>query len=651
MHFLGIGDKSAVPARIPAMRLAVLSSALLLLSFAYGAAASPPAPYGPVPSAAQIAWHDMEMYAFCHFTTNTFTDKEWGYGDEDPAVFNPTDLDVDQIVGTLARCGFKGVILTCKHHDGFCLWPTKATDHNISKSPWKGGKGDMVREFADAAKHAGIGFGVYLSPWDRNNKDYGTPQYVDTYRKQLRELLTQYGPLFEVWYDGANGGDGYYGGKREKRSIDRATYYDWPKTWEIVRKFQPQAVMFSDAGPDVRWVGNENGIAPYPNWATFTPLTADGRPGTAGTCATQLGSPDGKIWMPTETDVSIRPGWFWHAHENDKVRSPKNLLNLYFNSLGHGSSFLLNVPPDRRGRLHENDVAALTGFKQALDRMFSNNLAAGAKASADALRGAGYEPDLVLDGDKQTYWATPDETRAATLDLTLPEARSFSVIRLREPVRLGQRIRKFAVDVRENGAWSEWIGNGSSVGPVVLLRGKPVTADGVRVRILESSACPCLSEVSLWLEPTDVSDNLANSSSKVLPRDGWKISASSERPDHPAAAAIDGKAGTYWSAGKAAPASLTVDLGALHDLAAVTVLPRQDGQADSMVDRYRIEWSADGMTWSAPVEGEFSNLRANPVEQRVTLPAGTRARHIRFTALRVLEGKGVSVAEFGVVEK
>lgn len=618
-------------------------------------AAPPPVPFGPVPSEAQASWHNLEMYAFCHFTTNTFTDKEWGFGDEDPGIFNPSEFDADQIVGTLAKCGFKGVILTCKHHDGYCLWPTWTTEHNISKSPWKEGKGDMVREFADASKRHGVGFGVYLSPWDRNNEHYGTARYVEIYREQLRELLTDYGPVFEVWHDGANGGDGFYGGKREKRSIDRTTYYGWPKTWELVRKLQPGAVVFSDVGPDVRWVGNERGTSPYPNWATFSPIGPDGGPAAPGHCKTQAGSPDGKAWIPAETDVSIRPGWFWHDHENHRVRSPKNLLELYFNSVGRGSSFLLNVPPDRRGRIHENDVVALTGFKRALDALFSRNLADGAKITADCDRGPGFEAARVLDGDKSSYWAAPDEKSTATLELTLPEPRRFSVIRLREPVRLGQRVRRFAVDVRENGGWREWIGDGSSIGPHVLLRGKPVFADAVRVRIIESAACPCLSEISLWMEPSAVPDNLEPVDPKALAKDDWKGSASFETTDHPAAHAIDGDSKTIWCThdevkGEMGPPQfLTVDLGAVHDIAAVTILPRQDGTAHAMVDRYRLEWSVDGSLWAGPLEGEFANLRANPVEQRIPLPVGTRARHLRFTALRVLEKNNVTIAEMGVI--
>lgn len=622
-------------------------------------AVPPPAPYGALPTEAQLATQDLETYAFVHFTTNTFTGKEWGYGDEDPKIFNPTDFDVDQIVGTIAKAGFKGVILTCKHHDGFCMWPTKTTDHNISRSPWKNGKGDMVKEFSDAAKRAGIKFGVYLSPWDRNNATYGTPDYLKVYRAQLTELLTNYGPIFETWFDGANGGDGFYGGKREKRGIDRKTYYDWPVTWRIVHKLQPKATIFSDVGPGTRWIGNERGQAGYPCWSTYTPTTTDGSAPGPGTSMKDLGTgtPDGTQWIPGEVDVSIRPGWFWHAHENAKVRSPKNLYELYFASVGRGALFLLNVPPDTRGQLHETDVASLLAYKKAIDELFSRNLADGGKVKADQNRGAGFEAAKVLDDDKKSYWATPDGVKTATLEVTLPEAREFGVIRLREAIRLGQRVRKFAVDVRTNGEWSEWIKDGSSIGAQTLLRGKAVTADAVRLRVLETAASPCISELSLWLEPRNVPDKIGGNGTAAANRSGWKITSSFETKDHPAAHAIDGNPATFWcthdaeKGEQAPPQSLTLDLGKEQAVEALTFLPRQDDTVHAVVDRYRLEWSNDGQTWSKPLEGEFSNIRANPVGQRVDLPGGSRARYVRFTALHVLEKNNVTLAEMNVVLK
>ncbi len=286
----------------------------------------PPAPYGALPTERQLLASAREAYAFVHFTVNTFTDREWGLGDEPESVFNPTDFDADQIVRTAKDAGLRGVILTAKHHDGFCLWPSKFTEHSVKNSPWKNGHGDVVREMADACRRAGLEFGVYLSPWDRNRADYGQPEYLTTYRNQLRELLTNYGPIFEVWFDGANGGDGYYGGAREKRKIDNTTYYDWPNTWSIVRELQPRAVMFSDAGPDVRWVGNEKGFAGDPCWATIDPTGLF--PGKADPKLLNVGTRNGAAWIPPEVDVSIRPGWFYHEKEDAKVKSVSDLLTI-----------------------------------------------------------------------------------------------------------------------------------------------------------------------------------------------------------------------------------------------------------------------------------------------------------------------------------
>ena len=285
-----------------------------------------------------------ELYGFLHFSVNTFTDREWGLGDESPTVFDPTDFDADQIVTVAKTAGMKGLILTAKHHDGFCLWPSKLTRHSVASSPWRGGQGDVVRELSDACRRHGLGFGVYLSPWDRHHAEYGRPAYLDYFRGQLRELLTGYGPLFEVWFDGANGGDGYYGGARETRRIDRRSYYDWETTWRLVRELQPGAALFSDAGPDVRWVGNEKGIAFDPAWATLN--RDDFAPGEADEARLNRGDRPGTHWLPAECDVSIRPGWFYHPAEDEKVKSPDELLDLYYQSVGRGASFLLNVPPD-----------------------------------------------------------------------------------------------------------------------------------------------------------------------------------------------------------------------------------------------------------------------------------------------------------------
>jgi alpha-L-fucosidase len=435
-------------------------------------AADPPKAYGAAPSARQLRWHAMETNAFLHFTVNTFSDKEWGYGDEAPNVFNPLKFDADAIVEALAGAGMRGVILTAKHHDGFCLWPTATTDHSVRACSWRAGKGDVVREIAEAARRRNLRFGVYLSPWDRNNPAYGTPKYIEIYRAQLTELLTHYGPIFEVWHDGANGGDGYYGGAREKRTIDKRTYYDWPRTWELIRKLQPDAVIFSDVGPDVRWVGNERGIAGDPCWATYDPVSADGGPASPGDVREKdspTGTRHGSHWLPAECDVSIRPGWFWHERENPRVKSAAQLIDLYYESVGRGATLLLNVPPNRDGLLSAEDVASLKGFGDYRRSTFEKNLAAGAKAA--------HKPDVL------------------TYDLRHPA--TFNVIRIAEDIRYGQRIDSVKIDRWDGGAWQEFAA-ATSVGPRRLIRlEKPVTAARLRLRI-QASAPPLVSEFALF---------------------------------------------------------------------------------------------------------------------------------------------------------
>jgi alpha-L-fucosidase len=468
---------------------------------AAGAGTPPPVPYGPVPSERQLRWHAMEFYGFLHFTVNTFTDKEWGYGDEDPAVFNPTDFDAGQIVGTAKAAGMAGLILTAKHHDGFCLWPSQYTAHSVKGSPWRGGKGDVVREVAEACRRAGLKFGVYLSPWDRNHKDYARPEYVTYYRNQLRELLTNYGELFTVWFDGANGGDGYYGGAREKRQIDNRVYYDWPNTWSLVRERQPLACMFSDAGPDFRWVGNEQGIAGDPCWATLD-LTRPGRYPGGSSQGLNSGERPGTAWLPAECDVSIRPGWFYHAKEDGRVKAPAQLLDIYYQSVGRGACLNLNLPPDRRGRIHENDVAVLDEFRRFLDATFARDLVREAKLEASAVRGAAaeYGAEALADGRQDTYWATDDGVRTAQIEARWPGPTVFNVVALREALPLGQRIEAFGLDRWEDGHWVEFA-RGTSIGNRRLVRTSAVTSDRLRLRITQAAASPALAEFGVYLEP------------------------------------------------------------------------------------------------------------------------------------------------------
>jgi alpha-L-fucosidase len=442
----------------------------------------------------------MEFYGFIHFTLNTWTDKEWGYGDENPSLFNPTQLDCRQWAETAKSAGMTGMILTTKHHDGFCLWPSKYTEHSVKNSPWKNGNGDVLMEFVDACREFGIKPGFYLSPWDRNHKDYGRPEYVTYYRNQLTEILSNYGELFEVWFDGANGGDGFYGGARETRTIDRTKYYGWKENFEIVRRLQPKACMFSDAGPDIRWVGNEKGfVSTETSWMTFD--SEDRYPGFTGFADLSIlsnGERNGKNWVPPECDVSIRPGWFYHDAENDKVKPPEELVELYFNSIGRGGNFLLNLPPDRRGLVHENDVTSLAGMKKNLDAIFKTDLAIGKKTKASNVRGnsAKFAGDKTVDGKRNTYWSTDDSVLDAELVVDLGRTSTFNVIKLREFIPLGQRVEAFAVDCWQDGNWVE-IAKGTSIGSQRLFKIETVSSGKIRLRIIESSASPCISEILL----------------------------------------------------------------------------------------------------------------------------------------------------------
>jgi len=464
-----------------------------------------PAPWGAVPSARQLAWHDLEFTGFLHFTVNTFTNKEWGYGDESEDIFNPEKFDPDAMVGALADAGMHGVILTAKHHDGFCLWPTKTTDHSVFHSKWRGGKVDVVKEISQAAARRKLKFGVYLSPWDRNNAAYGTPEYIKIYRRQLSELLTGYGPIFEVWHDGANGGDGFYGGAREKRSIDRNTYYDWPKTWEMIRAMQPGACIFSDVGPDIRWVGNERGIAGDPCWAAFDPVGEKGGPASPGNVNTrdsQSGNRNGKLWIPAECDVSIRPGWFWHEAENARVKTPRQLINLYYQSAGRGATFLLNVPPNPQGLISPEDTASLKSFGDYLRGTFGQNLAARAKADASHVRANDkqYGPANLLDGRADTYWATDDRVTSADVTIDLGRGAKFQVIRLREAIQFGQRIDAVEIERWQPDGWQP-LAKATSIGARRLIRlDAPIIAQRLRLRVTQASASPALSEFALFSE-------------------------------------------------------------------------------------------------------------------------------------------------------
>ena len=480
-----------------AILLAVVAGAGLLA--AGTPADGPPAPFGPIPSDRQLRWHALEFYGFLHFGVNTFTDREWGNGDEDAASFNPVELDARQWARTAREAGMKGLIITAKHHDGFCLWPSRFTDHSVKRSPWRGGQGDVVAELARACREAGLEFGVYLSPWDRNHADYGKPEYLDYYRAQLRELLTQYGPAFEVWFDGANGGSGYYGGARETRRIDNRTYYDWPATWDLVRSLQPGAVMFSDAGPDVRWVGNEKGVAFETSWYGLDRSKVyPGDPAYSKSGAAQ-GRPEGPDWVPPEVDVSIRPGWFYHPAEDAKVKSLEALLDIYYQSVGRGANLLLNIPPDRRGLIAEPDVQRLREFRRAIDATFAEDLARSAAARATAVRGFGerFSAGRVNDGDGATYWAVGDGVTTGSVELMFAEPTAFDRVVMQEFIPLGQRVAGWRIEAEANGAWAV-LAEGTTIGYKRIARFPVARARRLRVSITDARACPAISTIGVY---------------------------------------------------------------------------------------------------------------------------------------------------------
>jgi alpha-L-fucosidase len=451
-------------------------------------------PVFPIPTKDQLAWHELETYAFIHFTTNTFTGKEWGFGDEKPSIFNPSELNVEQWVQTIKNAGLKAVILTCKHHDGFVLWPSKYTSHSIAASPYKNGQGDLVKEVSEACKKHGLKFGVYLSPWDRNRADYGTPSYIDYYRNQLKELFEAYGPIFEMWFDGANGGDGYYGGKNEKRKIDGRTYYDWPKTIELVRSYEPKILFFSDAGPEIRWVGNERGIAGSTNWNSISIDTLyAGKAGIENILNT--GHENGKNWIPAEVDVSIRPGWFYHKEEDDKVKSPEKLFDIYLSSVGRGSNLLLNIPPDRRGLIHENDEESLIEWRKLLNTRFSNNLAAGANVKVSASFSKKYKASNLTDANTKTYWAGINKQEWIEVDLKSEEKVNF--IEVQENIALGQRVKSFEIEALIDGNWKN-IAKETTIGYKRIIKIEPIYTSRIKIKILDSKAQPIISEVKVW---------------------------------------------------------------------------------------------------------------------------------------------------------
>ncbi|WP_245747709.1 alpha-L-fucosidase [Parapedobacter koreensis] len=599
----------------------------------------------------------MELYCLIHFTPTTFQNKEWGFGDASASLFNPPRFDANQIAAAAKAGGFKGLISVAKHHDGFCLWPTKTTDYNIANSPWRDGKGNMVKEFADAARKQGLQFGVYVSAWDRNHPQYGNPEYADAYREQLRELYSNYGELFTSWHDGANGGDGYYGGANETRRIDRATYYEWEeKTWPITREMQPTAVIFSDIGPDVRWVGNEKGIAAETSWATFTPVAPDGGKPAPGHIDGQFlgsGQRDGKYWIPAECDVPHRPGWFYHPEQDDQVKTPDQLFDLYLNSVGRGAAFNLGLAPNTEGLLHPNDVASLKGFGEKLTKTFAENLAFGASFDASNIRKGNkkyFGPANLLNDDRYSYWATDDDVTQPELIIELKAETTFDLIRLRENIKLGQRLDSAWVDVWQDGSWQP-LAMATSIGASRLIQlDEPVTTERLRLRLFAPVAV-ALSDFGLF-KIAEVDFALQGAARTRADRSLWRVMAGPLRGSDPVLA-VDGKPETFWLTNEVdLPVPISVDMGKLETITGIGYLPRQDGNPVGLVSRYVFETSMDGSDWEIVTRGEFSNIAANPILQYVDFGKAVQAHYFRFSIDAVANvtsnRSAVSIAEFEV---
>nr|WP_303874783.1 alpha-L-fucosidase [Bacteroides acidifaciens] len=535
-----------------------------------------------VPTPEQLNWQRLELTAFLHFGINTFTGNEWGDGKEDPALFNPSELDAEQWVRTLKDAGFKMVLLTAKHHDGFCLWPTKTTPHSVASSPWKQGKGDVVKELRQACDKYGMKFGIYLSPWDRNAACYGdSPKYNDFFVRQLTELLTNYGEIHEVWFDGANGE-----GPNGKKQV-----YDWDAYYKTIRRLQPKAVA-AIMGDDVRWVGNEKGIGRETEWgATVRTPSIYGRASennkllNVSSTTPDLGSRKmlakarELFWYPSEVDVSIRPGWFYHKEQDAQVKTLHHLMEIYYQSVGYNSVLLLNIPPDKRGLISEADVARLKEFADYRKQVFAS--------------------DKIKDG-MNLWCAAPHDSRIYQLE----QETSVNIIMLQEDIAKGQRVEKFTVEVLTSEGW-RIVGQGTTIGYKRLLRIPTVKANKIRVTIDECRLTANVSRIAAYYA-APLQDESSQAAQESLSKDAWRLLSSSP---------------------------VTIDLGEQTVIAGFTYAPAGAEAKPTTAFRYKFLISNDGKTWTeVPTNGEFSNIINNPVPQTVQFKEKVSARFIRLDA-------------------
>jgi alpha-L-fucosidase len=666
-----------------------------------------PAPFGPVPTENQMRWQEMEYYAFVHFSLNTYTNQPWGYGNEDINLFNPTKLDCRQWARICKEAGMKGIIITAKHHCGFCLWPSKYTEYSVKNAPWKNGKGDVVRELADACKEYGLKLGIYLSPWDRNSAVYGKPEYITYFRNQLTELLTNYGDIFEVWFDGANGGDGYYGGANETRKIDRKTYYDWKNTYKLVRKLQPKIVIWNDGGDraDLRWVGTEGGSVGATNWSLLDST------GDVPYDMLHYGVENGNAWVPAEVNTSIRPEWFYHPGEDAKVKTLPQLMETYYNSIGHNATLLLNFPIMPNGLINKIDEKAALDFVKAVKEAFAKNLALKKNVTATNVRGNSkkFDANKAVDNNKNTYWATDDKVKTASLTIDFGKPTTFNRFLAQEYIRLGQRVKAFTVEALVDGNWKE-LAKATTIGYKRILCFPTVKATQVRFNITDSKSCPVISNIGIYdapqiltsptiirnqsgeititpadkesviyytmdgtvptteskkytapfqtegklevsaiaYEPSSGKSSPVSNEKFDLPRNDWKILGTN---DEKAYAILDGNPATAWHQGKdkKLPVDLVIDLGKEQNICGFRYFPDQALWGPGIITNYEFYVSKDKVEWKLVDKGEFSNIKNNPVWQ-IKKFAAEKIRYIKLRALNNTEGNdNIGYAEVNVI--
>ncbi len=697
------------------MRKIYLSLSVCFFSFCGCRQTEPPTPILPVPSQNQIEWQKLENYAFIHFGLNTFNDLEWGYGDTPATTFNPTDLDCDQWVQTIKAAGLKAVMLTAKHHDGFCLWPSQYTEYSVKNSPWHEGKGDMVKELSEACKRHNLKFGIYLSPWDRNHAEYSHPEYVEYFHNQMKELLTNYGDIFEYWFDGANGGDGWYGGANEKRSINPNTYYQYEKARETIKELQPQAVIFGGTCPDIRWIGNEEGWAEETNWSIADKNTHQH-------CET---TPDSNYqnleWLPGECDVSIRPGWFYHPREDHQVRSLSHLVDLYYRSVGRNATFLLNFPVALNGKIHPADSARAIEWRKTIDNELKTNLLLNTKAETNNYRGQdhNFSPAKTVDGNWDSYWATDDNVTNAILTFSFPETQLLNRILIQEYIPLGQRVIAFQIEYLNNGKWFpiDTHDKMTTIGYKRIIRFKTVKTEKIRINFTEARGPLCINNVeafyapALLVEPVIVRDGsnrllmqagdhlseiyytldgstpsvqspkYDRSNPVIFDRKGevkaisydpqnqrqsqisvkyFDIAATrfkivnlhelaggkkelKEKLQKSAKTMFDGNGYTTFYLPASAKQEIVVDLGQKYNLKGFTYTPDQTRWGGGVITRYEVYVD------NKPVaQGEFSNIKNNPIEQIITFPP-TQGQKVRLVAKNIINGKSAGIAEFSVL--